>query len=129
MGELIVSVAKPSCMHGAMTSCLLAFQPLSCGNQSWQASGCVLYLTNTSTFSVARSGLVRDFYAARVKCYIDQAAVELPPSGAPPPPPCRTGPAWTKAAHSYLPNYPHSLPSSDGTHPPSTGRWPYDTGE
>ncbi len=71
------------------------------------------------------NGLVRDFYAKRVQCYIDQAAIDMPLPSPPPPP----GPNHCKiealVPGSYLSNYPSSLPGCDGVHPPKT--WPYDT--
>ena len=53
------------------------------------------------------NGLVRDFYAARVQCYVAQMQRDLPASK-PPPSQCSFG---TELSKSYLANYPASLVS------------------
>ena len=53
------------------------------------------------------NGLVRDFYAARVQCYVAQMQRDLPASK-PPPSQCSFG---TELSKSYLSNYPASLVS------------------
>ena len=64
------------------------------------------------------NGLVRDFYAKRVECYVNQAALDVP---AVPPTPgvCKMG---ALMAGTYLSNYPKSL-GSGGIQPPA--KWPY----
>jgi hypothetical protein len=67
------------------------------------------------------SGLVRDFYAPRVQCYVTQAMVDIPAT-TPENSTCKIG----SLVHSkYLANYPHSLPGSDGVHAPV--HWPYNS--
>ena len=53
------------------------------------------------------NGLVRDFYAKRVQCYVAQMQRDLPASK-PPPSQCSFG---TELSKSYLANYPASLVS------------------
>ena len=73
------------------------------------------------------NGLIRDFYAKRVQCYVDQFTIDLPVTKPPAPTPgsCKISAKGVKGA--YLHNYPKSLPGSDGTHMPKGGKWPYDT--
>lgn len=66
------------------------------------------------------NGLIRDFYAKRVQCYVNQVIVDLPASK-PSPSPCKLA---SVINGTYLPGYPMSL-GSGGVLPPST--WPYDT--
>jgi hypothetical protein len=66
------------------------------------------------------NGLVREFYAKRVQCYVDQ--LQYLPDVKPKPGACKFG---AEVQASYLSGYPKSL-GSGGTHPPSI--WPYDTG-
>lgn len=68
------------------------------------------------------NGLIRDFYAARVQCYVDQFTVDLPPHP-PSPSQCQIG---HEVPSTYLHNYPKSL-GSGGIHPPSV--WPYNTSD
>jgi hypothetical protein len=65
-------------------------------------------------------GLVRDFYAKRVECYVHQLAVDLP-AVKPTNTSCKVDGA---VSDSYLQNYPKSL-GSGGIHPPT--HWPYNT--
>jgi len=66
------------------------------------------------------NGLIRDFYAKRVLCYVDQFNVDLPDKP-PQPSQCKIG---SKVPNTYLHNYPKSLVPG-GVYPPST--WPYNT--
>lgn len=66
------------------------------------------------------NGLIRDFFAKRVQCLVDQAMIDIPAH--PSPHNCTYG---TKVQHNYLKNYPKSLPGCDGVHEPTS--WPYDT--
>lgn len=72
------------------------------------------------------NGLVRDFYAKRVQCYIDQVAIDVPATPPKPPDPanCKIN-IKAPVPNTYLSNYPRSLPGCDGIHPPAS--WPYDT--
>ena len=65
------------------------------------------------------NGLIRDFYAKRVGCYIVQASIDIPLTPLAPSA-CKLGKLVTS---TYLAGYPHSLPGCDGIHPPT--KWPY----
>jgi len=69
------------------------------------------------------AGLVKHFYAERVRCVIDQASIDLPAT--PPSPPSPQCPYMPEDRGMYLRNYPPSLPGSNGIQPPAT--WPYNT--
>eukprot|EP00656_Telonema_subtile_P011229 TRINITY_DN15534_c0_g1_i1.p1 TRINITY_DN15534_c0_g1~~TRINITY_DN15534_c0_g1_i1.p1 ORF type:complete len:866 (+),score=187.31 TRINITY_DN15534_c0_g1_i1:142-2739(+) len=68
------------------------------------------------------NGLIRDFYAKRVLCYVSQVAIDLP-STPPAPAPCQID-----GEHKgfYLKDYPGSL-GSGGVRPPAV--WPYNTSD
>jgi len=70
------------------------------------------------------NGLVQDFYAQRVQCYLNQVVVDLPDT----PPPSPANSTCTLASvpvnNAYLSNYPASL-GSGGVYPPAV--WPYNT--
>lgn len=66
------------------------------------------------------NGLIRDFYAARVQCYVDQFMVDMPDKE-PNASECEFG---QETPSTYLHNYPKSL-VPNGEQPPTT--WPYNT--
>ena len=62
------------------------------------------------------NGLVRDFYAKRVLCYVHQINIDMAPA---PPAQCTYR---AEVANAYLAHYPGSLGTGGGDHPPSV--WP-----
>ena len=65
------------------------------------------------------NGLIRDFYAKRVQCFVEQARIDLP---APPPQNATTCTYADPARHMYLAHYPPSLVPGGGDKPPVV--WP-----
>ena len=68
------------------------------------------------------NGMVRDFYAKRVQCYLNQVVKDLPDTPHPMNGTCSL--PSSAVAHAYLPGYPKSL-GSGGVAPPAV--WPYNT--